>query len=1036
MSFSFNNWFPSFFFGTWRPGTVNGTDLRDIIITFGGNDSINARGGDDLIFSGAGNDTIAAGSGNDIVDAGAGDDAIGAGAGSDIVIGGRGFDTAVYAGSIEDFDIGLPSRWNSTVTVRDLSNGDTDRLTGIEALYFGADDYTFYLDGRNNAVLARDDAFSTGENTTLVLAAADLTANDSEFDGDAITVTGVSATSALGATVTLDNGTTSYDQGTRFDSLGAGETLTDTFTYIVDDGQGGIDTATVSVTITGVNDDPEIVSAAAASFAENSDDPVLTVEAEDVDSDAITFAIAGGSDAALFTIDAATGQLRFIDTPDFENPADQGGDNVYDVTVSALDEHGGETSQDIAVTVTDVIEAEPATPRINEVHYDNEGTDSDEFVEIRVAKDADVGGLLIELYNGSNGARYSTASVSTLTKTNDDDYDYYVWDLPANGIQNGSPDGIALSDNGAVIEFLSYEGTFTATNGTANGMTSIDIGVAEGGGGPAEESLQRTGDAPTAWTGPLANTKGSANDGGGSGGDPTSLLISEIQDTGSASLHEGEYVLVSAVVTYTLSDGFFLQEETTDADGNVLTSEGIFVFTGGAPSVAAGDLVEVAGTVDEFFGLTEITDLVSINIISSGHGLPDFADVTLPLATADALERFEGMRVSLSSSTANPITVIENFNLDRYGEITVSAGDQYQPTQIYDPDADAAEIAALTQANALNRLVIDDGVSSQNPDSFRYVPASVGDNGNGYLDSGDTFTSDGPTLRLGADINAPVEGVLSYGFDAYRMHVDGVLPVDQATNTGESAADVGGDLKVASFNLLNFFTTLNDGSGQGSGPNNLERRGATTAEDLARKIDKIVTAMLAIDADVFGLQELENNGFGDTSAIQTLVDALNAELGAEVYAFVDPTGGSPDGFIGTDAITTGVIYKQDVLSVVGSDYLEYDTGGGQQLHRPTIAVAFEEIGTGERFTLAVNHFKSKGDSGLTDPNDPNYDQGDGQSFWNAARVDAAEQLTAWLATDPTGSGDTDALIVGDLNSYAHEDPVDVVRDAGFIDLID
>jgi predicted extracellular nuclease len=193
--------------------------------------------------------------------------------------------------------------------------------------------------------------------------------------------------------------------------------------------------------------------------------------------------------------------------------------------------------------------------------------------------------------------------------------------------------------------------------------------------------------------------------------------------------------------------------------------------------------------------------------------------------------------------------------------------------------------------------------------------------------------------------------------------------------------------------------------------------------------------MLEIGADVFGLQELENNGFGSTSAIATLVEALNTELGSEVYAFVDPTGGSASGYIGTDAITTGVIYNQTTLDVVGADYLVF-SDGPQPLNRPAIAVAFEEIASGETFNVAVNHFKSKGDSGLTDTSNPNYDQGDGQGFWNAARTQAANELAAWLATDPTGSGDPDTLIIGDLNAYAQEDPVDALRDAGYIDLID
>ena len=87
---------------------------------------------------------------------------------------------------------------------------------------------------------------------------------------------------------------------------------------------------------------------------------------------------------------------------------------------------------------------------------------------------------------------------------------------------------------------------------------------------------------------------------------------------------------------------------------------------------------------------------------------------------------------------------------------------------------------------------------------------------------------------------------------------------------------------------------MNDGSGAGSGPNNLEPRGATTADDLERQTDKIVEAMLKIDASVFGLQELENNGFDSASAISTLIDALNAAAAPGVtYAFVNPTAPAP-----------------------------------------------------------------------------------------------------------------------------------------------
>lgn len=1035
------NWFPSIHIGTNRVDNFIGSDRRDIFITLGGNDVIDARGGDDHVIAGNGNDTVNAGSGNDIVLAGSGTDRIEGGTGSDRIDGGGGFDTAVYQGSVDDYAISTQGRWFKATTVRDLGNGDRDTLTGVEAVYFAADNYTLYLDGRNNAVLAGDDAATIAENAPLTFTSASLTANDRDFDGDALTITGVSATSAAGASVTLQNGVITYSQGSLFDYLQAGESATDTYTYTVSDGRGGVDTATVTVTINGVNDNPEIVSANTATFEENATGAVLTVAAEDVDSETLTYSISGGADAALFTIDSETGALTFVNSPDFETPADENGDNVYDVSVTASDENGGSAVQNVAVTVTDVDETPPSSPRINEVHYDNVGGDTGEFVEIRVESGTDVSGLRIDLYNGSNGQTYANVQVGTLDKTSDDNFDYYLWERPADGIQNGSPDGIALSDNGTVVEFLSYEGTMTATNGVATGQTSIDIGVSETTSTPTGQSLQRTGDGPTDWIGPREATPGVDNDSEGPGpGEPTELLISEIQGSGTATMRAGEYVLVSAVVTYTVSNGFFLQEEVTDQDGNALTSEGIFVFTGGAPSVAAGDLVEVAGSVVEFSGLTEITDLVSVNQISTGNALPPPSSVTLPNPTVDALERFEGMRIELTSGTDDPITVTENFDLGRFGDIAVSAGNKYQPTQVLDPDTDAAAIADLLEANMLNRLVIDDGVSAQNPTEFRYIPASVGDNGNGYLDAGDDFTAGGPTLRAGAELDAPVTGVLTFGFGDYRMHVDGQLSIDESTNTGardETPPDVGGDLQVASFNLLNFFTSLGDDydpdvPGTGSGPNDLEPRGATDATDLQRQLDKIVVSMLATGADIFGLQELENNGFGVGSAIATLVDALNTAIGADVFAFVNPTNG---GFVGTDAIMPGVIYRQDKVQVTGTAVHEFapDPLTGNPLHRPAVAVTFEEVGTGELFTMAVNHLKSKG-SGPADPTNPNADQGDGQGAWNVAREAAARELADWLATDPTGSGDSDVLILGDLNSYAEEDPVDVLRDAGYIEL--
>ncbi|MCB1357056.1 MAG: ExeM/NucH family extracellular endonuclease, partial [Maritimibacter sp.] len=476
-----------------------------------------------------------------------------------------------------------------------------------------------------------------------------------------------------------------------------------------------------------------------------------------------------------------------------------------------------------------------------------------------------------------------------------------------------------------------------------------------------------------------------------------------------------------------------------------------------------GDKVRVTATVDEFNGLTELTNVSEIATLDTGVQLPTVTVITIGL-DAD-YEAVEGMRVELVSGSGDPLTVIENFNLDRYGEVVVSEGIQTQPTQIYDAQAQQAEIDALAEQNAANRLLVEDNITGQNPDTHVLIDAGDGT----PLEAGDPITKDGPTLRLGSELTS-VTGIMNYAFGDYRLQVD--APLDVVEGTGErpdAVPDVGGDLQVASFNVLNFFTTI-DEPGAGTGPNgDLDPRGADTAAEYTRQLDKLVTAILELDAEVIGLQELENNGFGPGSAIAALVDALNAALGADVYSFVDPG----TDFVGTDAITTGVIYKHDVVTLTGVAVLNYEESSADETwaivdeiqsltgtdpvsdfdrNRPTIAATFED-NDGSAFTVAVNHYKSKGDSGLYDLledavaagvsaelilaliQDPNFDQGDGQGFWNQVRTDAALELANWLQTNPTGAGSTDNLVLlGDLNSYAMEDPVQALIDAGFSDL--
>jgi hypothetical protein len=181
--------------------------------------------------------------------------------------------------------------------------------------------------------------------------------------------------------------------------------------------------------------------------------------------------------------------------------------------------------------------------------------------------------------------------------------------------------------------------------------------------------------------------------------------------------------------------------------------------------------------------------------------------------------------------------------------------------------------------------------------------------------------------------------------------------------------------------------------------------------------------------------EIENDGYGAGSAIQDLVTKLNNATAPGTYAFVDAdalTGQT--NALGVDAIKVGLIYKPAKVTAVGTTAALNSTafvngGDGAARNRPALAQAFEEISSGERFIVVVNHLKSKG-SACDAP-----DAGDGQGNCNIVRTNAANTLTTWLAGNPTGTGDPDILIMGDLNSYAQEDPITAIKNAGYSNLI-
>jgi predicted extracellular nuclease len=492
---------------------------------------------------------------------------------------------------------------------------------------------------------------------------------------------------------------------------------------------------------------------------------------------------------------------------------------------------------------------------------------------------------------------------------------------------------------------------------------------------------------------------------GGNCGDARTL-ISAVQGTGTASPLNGSTVSVEAIVTGNFQNanqlgGFFIQQADGEKDNNSLTSEGLYV-SGGSTAVQAGDRVRVTGAVAETFDQTQIV-ATAVAVCANNQALPAAVAVNLPVATAASLEAYEGMRVTLPQT----LTVTETFELGRFGQVLLSNGRLMQPTNVVAPGAAAN---ALQAQNNLNQILLDDGSNVQNPDPVIFpAPALSASN----------------TLR-GGDTVSNIVGILSYDFGAYRV-TPTTAPTFVHSNPRPAApvSPTGTNLRVASFNLLNFF------NGNGLGGGFPTARGATNAAEFARQKAKTVNAILGLNVDVIGVTELENDGFGPYSAIAQLVDFLNAASGSNNYAFVNP-GLSK---IGTDEIVVGFIYRSDRVATVGSPAI-LDSSVAPLFvdtkNRPVLAQTFREKTSNGVVTVAINHLKSKG-SDCLDLGDA--DTGDGQGNCAVTRTNAANALVSWLATDPTHSGDKDYLIIGDLNAYAQENPITAIKAGGYSDLI-
>ncbi len=476
-------------------------------------------------------------------------------------------------------------------------------------------------------------------------------------------------------------------------------------------------------------------------------------------------------------------------------------------------------------------------------------------------------------------------------------------------------------------------------------------------------------------------------------------LLADIQGGAGPSPLAGQTVSIEAVVTadYGGADGFggfFVQQADAQRQHRPGVSEGLFVY---APKLRAnaGDLVRVSGKVEEKFGQTQLTLSGGIAVCASGQTVTPAA-LTLPVADPSTFAAYEGMLVRLPQK----LTVSEVYELGRYGSVLLSNGRLRNPTNLVPP----AQAKAQADANALNRLVLDDGSNKSNPASVPY-PAP-----------GFSATN---TLRAGYTVSG-VEGVLEMRYSAWRLQpVPGApAPSFDAASNPRAAAPArapNADLRVASFNVLNYF----NGDGKGGGFKDPNNRGAQSAEEFERQETKILAALRGLDADVIGLMEIANNGYGELGAVRQLA----AKLG-DGWRVVDP--GLPK--LGGDAIAVALLYNSRAVEPVGRPAtLDIDNKNRQPL-----AQTFRRIGGARGVTIAVNHLKSKN---CPDAAGDDLDQGDGQGCWNATRVRAAGKLADWLAGNPTGASADGVLLIGDLNSYAKEDPVRLLEGRGYVNLV-
>lgn len=559
---------------------------------------------------------------------------------------------------------------------------------------------------------------------------------------------------------------------------------------------------------------------------------------------------------------------------------------------------------------------------------------------------------------------------------------------------------------------------------------------------------------------------------------PETAEISEILTTLDELEEEDLLVNTRGVVTAVYPEegsysGFYIQTEGTGGDLDLdehEVSDAIFVYSpwtvgeeSGDSEVEIGDYVEVTGDASIY----EANGQKQISLFPGSNQSPDHELLVIdedfePVTPAEIeFPETAGSRDSLLGMVIDPqgsYTVTDHYTLNRFGEIGIVAGGEplSNPTSVVEPGEAAVELA---EENRERLVYLDDGATTDFQNTDFELP---------YI------TADAP-VRVGADVEFDNPVIVHQDFGEYRLQPTTMLvgPEDPATpasfeNTregNETPSEAQADLRLAGFNVLNYFVHLGedeegcdyyeDREGNPTTADWCDVRGAWSTEAFERQQAKIVAAINAMDADMVALQEVENSGHFDADgdrdyAHARLVEALNEDLGDEVWDYVTTPDEVP-AIEDEDVIRNGYIYKPEALEVVDS-WILFDDGISEldQDHfadldeelaeiysnaREPFAVQFQPVGgeVEDQFISVVNHFKSKGASGVED-DDPNADQGDGQSAWNSDRILQAQGVQAFADALTEHTGVQKVHLMGDFNSYEQEDPLQIFAEAGFTNL--